>query len=95
MLQKLKTNKIRNMKKLLLILTISLTLTGCKSCVANYEQRKAGIQKVCPKCIYTVSENMNIAQDTSTNPNIIYKVYFCSGGIYYNAWEVDHLTKLQ
>ncbi len=83
------------MKKLLLTLTIIISLTGCKSCVSNYEQRKAGVQKVCPKCIYTVSENMHIAQDTSKNPNIVYRVYFCTGGIYYNAWDVDHLTKIQ
>ena len=83
------------MKKLLLTLTIIISLTGCKSCVSNYEQRKAGVQKVCPKCIYTVSENMHIAQDTSKNPNIVYRVNFCSGGLYYNAWDVDHLTKIQ
>jgi uncharacterized protein YceK len=34
------------MKKLLLILTIIISLTGCKSCVSNYEQRKAGVQKI-------------------------------------------------
>ena len=83
------------MKKLLLILTISLTLTGCRSCMADYEQRKTGVQKVCPGCIYTISEQMHIAQDTTKNPNIIYKVTFCNGGFYYNAWDVDHLTRLQ
>jgi hypothetical protein len=83
------------MKKLLLTLTIIISLTGCKSCVSNYEQRKAGVQKVCPKCIYTVSENMHIAQDTSKNPNIIYRVDFCAGGFYYNAWDVNHLTRIQ
>ena len=83
------------MKRILAILAISLTLTSCRSCMANYEQRKAGVQKVCPGCIYTVSEQMHIAQDTTKNPNIIYRVKFCDGGIYYNAWDVDHLTRIQ
>lgn len=83
------------MKKIFIILATSVTLTSCKSCVSNYEQRKSGVSKVCPKCIYTVSENMHIAQDTSVQPNRIYRVTFCNGGFYYNAWEVDHLTKIQ
>ncbi len=83
------------MKRILAILAISITLTGCRSCYADYSQRRAGVQKVCPGCIYTVSENMHIAQDTTKQPNIIYKVYFCNGGFYYNAWDVDHLTRIQ
>lgn len=83
------------MKKLLGIVLISLTLTGCRSCQANYEQRRTGVQKVCPGCIYTVSERMHIAQDTTVQPNRIYEVTFCSGGFYYNAWDVDHLTRIQ
>jgi hypothetical protein len=38
---------------------------------------------------------MDIAVDTTTQPNIIYKVIFRSGGIYYTASEVDHLIKIQ
>ena len=83
------------MKKLLLMLAVGITLTGCKSCVSNYAQRKAGVQKVCPNCIYTVSEHMHIAQDTSKQPNIIYRVDFCVGGFYFDAWDVDHLTRIQ
>lgn len=82
-------------KQLLMLLLISTCLTGCRSCYADYSQRKRGVEKVCPSCIYTVSENMHIAQDTSTQPNTIYRVTFCTGGGYYNAWDVDHLTKIQ
>ena len=83
------------MNKIVIILGISIILTGCRGCFASYEQRRTGVQKVCPGCIYTVSENMHIAQDTSKNPNIIYRVSFKQGGIYFNAWDVDHLTRLQ
>lgn len=83
------------MKKVLLFLITGICLTGCKGCFADYSQRRAGVQKVCPGCIYTVSEGMHIAQDTTKNPNIIYRVTFCNGGTYYNAWDVDHLTRIQ
>jgi len=83
------------MKKIAFMFLIGLSLTSCRSCYADYEQRKKGVQKVCPNCIYTVSESMHIAQDTSTEPNTIYRVTFCTGGAYYNAWDVDHLTKIQ
>lgn len=83
------------MKKLFGLLAITLMLTSCRSCQSNYEQRRSGVQKVCPGCIYTVSESMHIAQDTTKQPNVIYRVTFCSGGLYYNAWDVDHLTRIQ
>lgn len=89
------------MKKLLVLLLISISLTGCKGCYANYDQRKKGVQKVCPTCIYSVVNNttsggyMHIATDTAAKPNIMYSVDFCIGGTYYNAWDVDHLTKIQ
>ena len=83
------------MKKLTTILLITTTLMGCRGCFASYEQRRTGVQKVCSGCIYTVSENMHIAQDTSKNPNVIYRVSFKNGGMYFNAWDVDHLTRLQ
>ena len=57
------------MKKIILILLASVALTGCRSCMANYEQRRKGVQAVCPNCIYTVSEGMHFAQDTSKKPN--------------------------
>ena len=82
------------MKKVIMYLIISISLTGCRSCYADYEQRKAGVKKVCPNCTYMYSENMHIAVDTSQQPNLIYKVDFCAGG-YYNASDVDHLTKIQ
>lgn len=69
-------------------------MTGCRSCVANYEQRRAGVQKICKGCTYVRSEQMDIAVDTTKQPNIVYGVYFCNGGYYYNAWDVDHLVRI-
>lgn len=83
------------MKKLFLFILVSIALTGCRSCQADYEQRKKGVEKVCPTCTYTRSEGMDIAVDTSQQPNVVYRIYFCAGGTYYNAWDVDHLTKIQ
>jgi hypothetical protein len=83
------------MKKTILFILICVTLVGCRGCFADYEQRKKGVEKVCPTCTYTRSESMDIAVDTSLQPNIVYRVYFCAGGPYYNAWDVDHLTKIQ
>jgi len=83
------------MKKILLLATLAMSLTGCKSCTSTYASRKAGVQKVCPKCIYINSEQMNVAIDTSVQPNLIYKVYFKGGGIYYTASDVDQMIKIQ
>jgi predicted RNA-binding Zn-ribbon protein involved in translation (DUF1610 family) len=83
------------MKKLFLIVTLLVSLTSCKSCTSTYASRKAGVQKVCPKCIYINSERMNIAIDTTQQPNIVYQVYFKSGGIYYTASDVEELVKIQ
>jgi len=83
------------MKQFILLATLAMSLTGCKSCSSTYASRKAGVQKVCPKCIYINSENMHIAVDTSTQPNIVYEVYFKGGGIYYTASDVDQLIKIQ
>jgi len=83
------------MKKLFLIITLLVSLTSCKSCTSTYASRKAGVQKVCPKCMYINSERMNIAVDTSQQPNLVYEVYFKSGGIYYTASDVEELVKIQ
>lgn len=83
------------MKKILLLATLAVSLTGCKSCTSTYASRKAGVQKVCPKCIYINSEMMHIAVDTSVQPNLIYQVSFKGGGIYYTASDVDQLIKIQ
>lgn len=83
------------MKKIIIILILATLISGCRGCFADYEQKRQGVIKVCPTCTYTRSENMDIAVDTSVQPNIIYRVYFCAGGAYYNAWDVDHLTKIQ
>lgn len=83
------------MKKLFLFAALAVSLTSCKSCTSTYASRKAGVQKVCKDCIFINSEEMNIAVDTSEQPNIIYKVYFRPGGIYYTASDVDKLVKIQ
>ena len=83
------------MKKILLLATLAMSLTGCKSCSSTYASRKVGVQKVCPKCIYINSEQMSIAVDTSVQPNIVYEVYFKTGGIYYTASDVDQMIKIQ
>lgn len=83
------------MKKILIYLIITITFSGCRSCYADYSQRKAGVKKVCPKCTFTCSENMYIAVDTTKNPNIIYKVRFRMGGFYHTASDVDELIKIQ
>jgi predicted RNA-binding Zn-ribbon protein involved in translation (DUF1610 family) len=83
------------MKKILLLATLVVSLTSCKSCTSTFASRKAGVQKVCPKCDYINSENMFIAIDTSKQPNTIYKVIFKQGGFYYTASDVDELIKIQ
>lgn len=82
------------MKKLVLFIMMAVIMPGCKSCYADYEQRRGGVQKVCKGCTYVRSEGWDIAVDTTQQPNIIYKVSFCSGGFYYNAWDVNHLTRI-
>lgn len=82
------------MKKLLLIITCTITLlSSCQKFNSDYAERKAGVLKVCPKCVYVYSQSMHIAIDTSRRPNSIYEVSFCSGFVY-PASDVDHLTKI-
>lgn len=83
------------MKKLFLFAVLAASLVSCKSCTSTYASRKAGVRKVCNGCIYINSEQMNIAIDTTTQPNIVYKVKFKSGGFYYTASDVDALIKIQ
>jgi len=81
------------MKNLLIILSV-IILSSCKGCFADFEQRKAGVQKVCPNCTYVLSESQHYAVDTSVQPNIIYKVIFKTGGAYFKASDVDHLIRV-
>ena len=83
------------MKKLFLFVALATSLSSCKSCTSTFASRKAGVQKVCKKCDYINSENMNIAIDTSKQPNQIYKVEFKMGGFYYTASDVNRLVKIQ
>lgn len=82
------------MKKILLLLTISTLLVGCKGCFSTYEQRKQGINAVCKSCTFVMSEHTYYAVDTSKQPNVIYQVQFRNGGFYHNAWEVDELIRI-
>ena len=92
-------------RSLILITAIAVTLASCKKMTADYESRKQGVLKVCPKCNfvsnfspYTGGKYGNnieyFAVDTSMQPNIIYQVDFKSGGIFYTASDVDHLIRI-
>ena len=93
------------MKNLLLAIIAVFLLNSCKKMTADYESRKAGVLKVCPKCNFISNSapyggskyGNNIqyfAVDTSVIPNIIYQVDFKSGGIFYTASDVDHLIRI-
>lgn len=84
---------VRNieMRKLLLILFVAV-FSACKQ--GSYDDRKNSILKQCPKCVIFVNNQYYYAQDTSVNPNRIYRVIFKASGAYYNAWDIDHLTSL-
>ena len=83
------------MKRIIYISLMALTFSSCAGrCTADYTQRFKGIKEVCPNCTYVTSEGMGVAIDTSRQPNIIYKIEWCSG-IVYPAWKVDNLIKIQ
>lgn len=82
------------MKQLLTVLTVIIILSSCRGCYADYAERKKGVQQVCPTCNYVRSENMDFAVDTAKQPNIIYRVVFRQGGVYYKASDVDHLIRV-
>lgn len=81
------------MKKFILGLFLLTSFTACQRFSSDYQSRLNGIQAVCPKCTYVRSEGYDYAQDTSKNPNIVYKVYWC-GGFYYSVSTVDHLVRI-
>jgi hypothetical protein len=83
------------MRNLVIAISLLIGLSSCKSCTSTYSSRKAGVQRICPNCIYINSERMSIAVDTSVQPNIIYQVHFKLGGIYYIASDVEELVKIQ
>jgi len=83
------------MKKILFFAALLLIgSTSCKQMSYNYESRLAGVRRICPTCTFVRSEGSDFAQDTSKNPNVIYKVYFCSGFGFNNASTVDHLVRI-
>ena len=83
------------MKRIIYISLIALTFSSCAGrCTADYSAKLKGIKEVCPTCTYVLSEGMNMAIDTAKQPNIVYRVTFCTGLIY-PAYKVDHLTKVQ
>lgn len=81
------------MKKLIILLSL-FAFVSCKRMAADYESRKVGVLKVCPNCTFVLSEGQYFAADTSKQPNIIYKIYFKSGGVFYTASDVDHLVRV-
>lgn len=81
------------MKKLFLL----IFLVGLVSCTKNFnpdfKDRQEGVSKALKGGVYIHSEGMNLAIDTISKPNHIYRVYFCTG-IVYPASTVDYLTKI-
>ena len=80
------------MRKIILILLCSLFVLSCKQ--GSYEDRKNSILKQCPSCVVFVNNYTYYAQDTSKNPNKVYRVFFKRSSVNYNAWDIDHLTSL-
>ena len=81
------------MRNLILVLLFACFFVSCQRFYSDYQSRLKGIQAVCPKCTYVRSEGYDYAQDTSKNPNIVYKVYWC-GGFYYSVSTVEHLVRI-
>ena len=81
------------MKKVFIGLFAILSFASCSRFSSDYQSRLEGIHKVCPTCTYVRSEGIDYAQDTSKQPNIVYKVYFCDG-FYYDCSTVDHLIRI-
>ena len=84
------------MKNIVIVLGAILIMAfgSCKRMTATYETRLAGVKAVCPNCTFVTSECQFYAQDTSKQPNIVYKVYFKNGGMFYTASDVDHLVRI-
>ena len=79
---------------IVLIVLASLMMVSCRGCFTSYPERKASVLKVCPTCTFVTSEGQYVAVDTAKRPNIVYRVYFKDGGMYYNASDVDHLVRI-
>ncbi len=77
----------------MLLAIATIVLSSCTRFNANYEQRKQGVREVLKGGLYFHSEMMDLAIDTTTNPNGVYKVVFCTGWVY-PAYKVNSLTKL-
>lgn len=82
------------MKQIFFMCLLALLLPSCRSCNASYEERRKGVQNVCPTCNFVMSESTYYAVDTAKQPNIIYRVQFKGGGLYYKASDVDHLIRV-
>ena len=82
------------MRKIAIVALLALSTTGCKRTMADYEERAAGVHKVCAHCIFVTSEYTFYAIDTSKQPNIIYIVDFKYGFWFYTASDVDHLIRV-
>ena len=67
---------------------------GCKRMVTDFDEQKASVLKSCPTCTFVKSEGYFYACDTGRQPNIVYRVYFKSGGWFYKASDIDHFTRI-
>lgn len=84
------------MKNMILLLLTVATLftTSCRRMTASYDERLQGVKAVCKTCNFVTSEGWFYAVDTAKQPNVIYKVTFKSGGVFFKASDVDHLTRI-
>ena len=80
------------MKKLLFIGLV--LFASCRNMNADYAERKAGVNQVCNKCTFVLSEGSYYAVDTCKQPNLIYRVVFKPGGVWFKASDVDHLIRI-
>ena len=82
------------MKKTFIYLATTLLFTSCTPrCNPNYEDRSEGLRKALPNGVYVRSESLDLAIDTSQQPNKIYKIVWCTG-VTYSASTVDCLIKV-
>ena len=83
------------MKRIIYISLMALTFSSCAGgCTADYSAKLKGVKEVCPTCTYVTSEGVDIVVDTSKQPNIVYRVTFCTG-LVYPSYKIDYLTKVQ
>lgn len=83
------------MRKLIYLLFFMIvTCSSCRKMNSSFSERKASVLKVLPKASFVYSEGYYYAVDTVKQPNVIYRVYFKAGGIFYTASDIDLLIRI-